>query len=272
MRWDHAAAALLFAATFLMLAWGRVGGRHIPRGQTAAAGGILTALVLRLSPWAALDLDVLALLAGLMALTGLAEAAGLFSGLHRALNAVPARLALFFAAALMAIASALFLNDAAVVVLVPLLLPPLVSVGVRPVPAVVLLAAAANVGSILTPFGNPQNTILAHAAHLQVAQFLEVQGPLVILGLAGMAAVSWWQPLSPKPASPPLSPPRPWGRPLAAIAIAAFVVAASMTGAVGVAALAVAAVLYAALLPVLGRQANRGVRRGLNVNVLLLFV
>ncbi|MHB8634772.1 MAG: hypothetical protein ACYDBQ_12560, partial [Thermoplasmatota archaeon] len=41
---------------------------------------------------------------------------------------------------------------------------------------------------------------------------------------------------------------------------------------VGVAALAVAAVLYAALLPVLGRQANRGVRRGLNVNVLLLFV
>src|SRR5690242_1519065 len=88
------AAAAVFTVTFLLLALGRFAHWRIPRGVVALAGGLLTALLLRVS-WRAIDLQVLLLLAGLMALAGLAEAAGLFAGLRRWLLGQPATRALW---------------------------------------------------------------------------------------------------------------------------------------------------------------------------------
>lgn len=270
-----AAAAVVFAATFLLLALGRIGRVPVPRGPAAVVGGLLTAALYSIS-WRAVDWDVMALLAGLMVLAGLAEAAGLFAGLRRRLARLDPALALWVSLLLVASASAILLNDAAVVVLVPFLLPTLRNRGLPLVPSVTLMAVAANVGSLLTPFGNPQNAALAHHADLGVLDFLRVQGPLVMVGLALLGAASLWVARrAVAVAEEPVPHAQPRGRPALALSIALFlglaVVGPAHGIALGVAALAAAAVAYAALRGVVGGEADRAAWRGLDWNVLMLF-
>jgi Na+/H+ antiporter NhaD/arsenite permease-like protein len=74
----------IFAATFLMLALGRWGKVPVPRGVSALVGGLATALLYGVGP-GAIDVQVLALLAGLMVLAGVAGHVGLFGPVGRAL-------------------------------------------------------------------------------------------------------------------------------------------------------------------------------------------
>jgi Na+/H+ antiporter NhaD/arsenite permease-like protein len=271
------AAAAVFAVTFVLLGVGRLGTLKLPRGPVALAGGLLTALLLGVS-WRAIDVQVLLLLAGLMGLAGLADAAGLFAGLRRKLVTMPPGWALWTAATVVALASAAMLNDAAVVVLVPLLLPVLLARGLPAVPVVTVLAVAANLGSLLTPYGNPQDAVLAVAAGLGPLDFLAVQGPLVVAGLALMAAPCWWLGRSAVPVPAPLAAPlvhrgRPW---LIACVVGFGVAAAVVPGPTGLglgtlAVLAFAAA-YLGLRPLVGRVADAAVRRTVDLNVLLLFV
>lgn len=268
------AAAAVFAVTFLLLAVGRFARWRLPRGVTALAGGLVTAVLLGVS-WRAVDVQVMLLLAGLMALAGLAEAAGLFAGLRRAVGAQAPALALWISLAVMAVASALLLNDAAVVVLLPLLLPVLLARGLPAVPVVTLLAVGANLGSLLTPFGNPQVAVLARAADLGVADFLLVQGPLVVLGLVLLALPCWLlgRQAVPGPA-PSAAPLEPRGRWWLLLCVGGFVLAAALRPSLGLGTLAAlaAAAGYLGLRPLVGRRADVAVVRGVDVNVLLLFV
>jgi Na+/H+ antiporter NhaD/arsenite permease-like protein len=275
-----AAAAAVFLATFLLLALGRVGRLPVPRGWAALAGGVLTAAILvpagamEWTLWRLVDLQVILLLAGLMALAGLAHHAGLLSGLDRRLAAAGPRAALLGSLALVAAASALLLNDAAVVVLVPLLLPLLLGRGVPAVPAVALMAAAANVGSLLTPFGNPQNAALASHAGLSLLDFLRAQAPIAAAGLAGLAAAGWWATRGlPTPPAPPHTPVPPRGRAWVAACIGLFLAAAVLApGHLGTAAAAGAILAYAGLRLLLGREADRAAWECVDPNVLALFV
>lgn len=274
MPWREGAAAAVFAATFLLLAVGRIGKLPLQRGAVALAGGLLTALLLDVSP-RVIDVQVLLLLGGLMALAGLADAAGLFAGLRRWIGGLSPGLALWTAAFVVAIASALLLNDAAVVVLLPLLLPVLVARGLPAVPAGTMLAVAANVGSLLTPYGNPQDAVLAREASLGFLDFLRMQGPLVVLGLVLLAWPAWRlgrqaQPV-PAPSSPPLEPK---GRAWLACCVAGFATTAALRPGWGLGTLAAAAavVAYVGVRPIAGREADRAIVRCVDVNVLALFV
>lgn len=270
----EAAAGAIFAVTFLLLAAGRFAHWPLPRGAAALGGGLLTALLLGVG-WRAIDLQVLLLLAGLMALAGLGEAAGLFAGLRRQVGAQPPGLALWVSLAVMAVASALLLNDAAVVVLMPLLLPVLLARGLPPTAVVALLAVAANLGSLLTPYGNPQDAVLARAAGLGLLDFLVVQGPIVAFGLAVLAVPCWLLGRKADPVPAPASAPLEHrGRPWLVACVAGFAVAAAVRPGLGLGTLAAvaAAAAYAGLRPVLGRTADQAVRRGVDLNVLALFV
>ncbi|MFO1532864.1 MAG: SLC13 family permease [Thermoplasmatota archaeon] len=281
MEWTHAVAALVFAATFLLLALGRVGRRPVPRGLSALAGGVLTYLVLVPSGgmawrvWRLIDWQVILLLAGLMVLAGLAEAAGLFAGVRRRLTHLAPGLALWACLLLVAATSALLLNDAAIVVLVPFLLPALRAAGLPPVPSVVLMAVAANAGSLLTPFGNPQNAALAAHAGLGVVDFLRAQGLIVLLAVAVLGLAAWKVGRLARPAAtevPAHAVAR--GRPWLALCIAVFLTGAA-GGArfgLGTAAVLAAALAYAGLRPLLGRDADRAAWRSLDWNVLALFL
>jgi Na+/H+ antiporter NhaD/arsenite permease-like protein len=273
-------AAFVFGLTFLLLALGRLGRLPIPRGISALAGGAATAALLGLwrDPLHVVDFQVIFLLAGLMVLAGLGEIGGLFAGLRRALMRCNPGVALWLSLAVVGLASALLLNDAAVVVLVPFLVPALRALGLEPVPVVVLMAVAANAGSLLTPFGNPQNTILASHAGLGILDFLRAQWPVVALAFASLAIASWrlGRRANLDHATPPPAPTVPGSRPLLIACVGLFLALAAFGGrwriGLGTAALVAAAVAILALRPRLGRAVDRAAWRALDWNVLSLFV
>lgn len=273
MAWQEGLAGAVFVTAFLLLALGRVGRLALPRGAVALAAGLLSALLLGVS-WRVIDLQVLLLIAGLMGFAALAEEAGVLAGMRRRLHRFSPRLALWVCLAATALASAAILNDAAVVVLVPFLLPELRRLGLPPVRSVVLLAVAANLGSLLTPFGNPQNAVLASAAGLTVLDFLQAQAIPVVVGLLLLAVASRLTPLG-TPTGEPVPPVTARARPWLLVSLLVFLAAATFQPwglGLGTAAALTALLAWAGVRVRLGRVADRALGRSLDWNVLALFV
>lgn len=138
------------------------------------------------------DLRVLILLFSLMAVVAGARDCGVFevlaqrllSGRHR-LRTLTLLLVLlpFFA-------SMLVTNDVALIAFVPFAILVLERVGRtdRLIPVVVLQTLAANLGSMATPVGNPQNLYLYHRFSLTPGEFFAVILPLSLVSLALLCA------------------------------------------------------------------------------------
>jgi Na+/H+ antiporter NhaD/arsenite permease-like protein len=60
-----------------------------------------------------------------------------------------------------------------------------------PVPYLIALATAANVGSVATLTGNPQNMLVGSFSHLGYGAFLLREGPIALLGLGCVFVVVW---------------------------------------------------------------------------------
>jgi Na+/H+ antiporter NhaD/arsenite permease-like protein len=82
------------------------------------------------------------------------------------------------------ILSAIFLNDTIVLVFTPLVLDICVAVNRRPIPYLVALATAANIGSTATITGNPQNMIIGVASAIPFTTFTGYLGPVALASLA----------------------------------------------------------------------------------------
>ncbi len=80
-------------------------------------------------------------------------------------------------------------NDAALVVLVPITLALQVE---KKGFLVILEALAANAGSALTPFGNPQNLFISWTFHVPPGEFIRAVAPFSLFFLLVLGAVSWW--------------------------------------------------------------------------------
>src|SRR4029453_5741745 len=87
--------------------------------------------------------------------------------------------------------SALFVNDVVCLVLAPLVLAITRRLGLPPVPYLVALAAAANVGSVATLTGNPQNMLVGSFSDVSYRGFLLRQAPIALVGLICVFAVVW---------------------------------------------------------------------------------
>ena len=88
--------------------------------------------------------------------------------------------------------SMLVTNDVALIVFVPFTLALLSGLGCEKamVPVVVLQTVAANLGSMATPVGNPQNLYLYAAYSLSAGEFFSVVLPLTAVSLAALTAAS----------------------------------------------------------------------------------
>ena len=88
--------------------------------------------------------------------------------------------------------SMLVTNDVALLVFVPFTLPLLVQIGCEKtaVPMLVLQTIAANLGSMATPVGNPQNLFLYAAYQLSAGEFFSTVLPLAGISLICLAAAS----------------------------------------------------------------------------------
>lgn len=80
------------------------------------------------------------------------------------------------------ISSMLITNDVALITFVPLTLMIARKAGFDPGYTIILQALGANIGSSLTPLGNPQNLFLFSYYHIPLAQFLSLMLPFVLMG------------------------------------------------------------------------------------------
>lgn len=82
-----------------------------------------------------------------------------------------------------AVLGMLITNDVALLTVVPLTLILSNRANFDPFKIVVLETAAANIGSSLTPFGNPQNLYLFNFYNLRLTDFIQMTFPVVIFGM-----------------------------------------------------------------------------------------
>jgi len=191
------AAAAIFAASYLALAVGRVPGLAIDRAGVALVGAALMvacgALPLA-DAYRAIDLDTLTLLLGMMILVANLRLAGFFNAASSwAIGRARSPLALLAAVvAVSGVLSAFLVNDAICLVLVPLVLDLTAALRRNPVPYLLAVAMAANVGSTATITGNPQNMMIGSLSQIPYAQFAAALTPVAAVGLvltAGLIAL-----------------------------------------------------------------------------------
>ena len=81
------------------------------------------------------------------------------------------------------ILAAFFINDVVCLALTPMIIDAAKIADLDPIPLLLGLATASNIGSAATVTGNPQNMIVAGFAHLSYSSFAIHLAPAAILGL-----------------------------------------------------------------------------------------
>jgi Na+/H+ antiporter NhaD/arsenite permease-like protein len=182
-------AVAIFALTYALLAVPRT--RWLPLGRPGAAllGATLMVAAGVLDPVtavAAVHLDTLLLLFGMMLLAGAVEEDGALAALDqwalRRAQGSPRRL-LALVGITAATLSAVLVNDTVCVFLTPLVLRMCQRAGLAPMPYLLMLATAANIGSAATLVGNPQNMLIGALSGLSFGAFVLRAGPAVIVAL-----------------------------------------------------------------------------------------
>jgi Na+/H+ antiporter NhaD/arsenite permease-like protein len=87
--------------------------------------------------------------------------------------------------------SALFVNDVVCLVLAPVVLAVVRQLRLPPVPYLLALATAANVGSVATLTGNPQNMLIGSFSGISYRAFLAHEAPVAAVGLGCVIGVVW---------------------------------------------------------------------------------
>ncbi len=177
--------------TIAGVAVGRLPYLHMNRATIALAGATFLILLGAISleqAYTALDPDTLTLLFAMMIVNTDLRRAGFFElaaswAVKRA--ASPWQLLALIIVAV-GVLSALFVNDTIVLVFTPLVIDICLAVDQKPVPYLVALATAANIGSAAMITGNPQNMIIGVASGISYIRFTLYLG---IVSLAGLAIV-----------------------------------------------------------------------------------
>jgi Na+/H+ antiporter NhaD/arsenite permease-like protein len=182
------AAALIFAATYLVIAMGRLPGLRLDRTGAALLGASLMVASGALSleeAYRAIDLETLALLLGMMIVVANLRLAGFFH-LANAWIARHARHPLALLAGVVLVSgglSAFLVNDTVCVMLTPLVAEVALALRREPVPYLLAVAMASNVGSTATITGNPQNIMIGSFSHIPYRDFAAALSPVAAAGL-----------------------------------------------------------------------------------------
>lgn len=188
------AAGAVFVGSYLALAIGRIPGLSIDRAGIAlvGAGLMVAAGALPLADaYKAIDFDTITLLLGMMIVVANLRLSGFFAVASAWAGAHAHRpwLLLVALVAISGICSAFLVNDAICLVLAPLVLELTLALKRRPVPYLLAVAMASNVGSTATITGNPQNIMIGSFSHIPYARFALALGPVALVGLAVTAAL-----------------------------------------------------------------------------------
>jgi Na+/H+ antiporter NhaD/arsenite permease-like protein len=182
------AASLIFLGTYLVLALGRLPGFRVDRTGAAIIGASLMIAFNILSleeVYASIDHNTILLLFGMMIVVANLRLSGFFTAVsewtvenaHHPLTLLAA--IIFVAGAF----SAFFVNDTMCLVLTPLVLETVIALKRNPVPYLLAVAMASNVGSVATITGNPQNMMIGAYSGIPYRHFAAAMMPVGAIGL-----------------------------------------------------------------------------------------
>jgi Na+/H+ antiporter NhaD/arsenite permease-like protein len=182
------AAILIFVLTYFVLAIGRLPGFRIDRTGAAIIGASFMVGVNALSlqqAYAAINFDTIILLFGMMIVVANLQLSGFFSLVaERVVEHAHSPLVLLISiVAVAGFFSAFFVNDTMCLVLTPLVLEVTETLRRNPVPYLLAVAMASNIGSVATITGNPQNMMIGSFSAIPYRQFLGVLAPVALIGL-----------------------------------------------------------------------------------------
>jgi Na+/H+ antiporter NhaD/arsenite permease-like protein len=207
----------VFAVVYLGMLLGEIPGLALDRTGVALLGALALVATERVAPaaaWAAVDVPTLALLFGLMVVSAQLRLGGFYTWATRRLVAARVGPSALLAGlvAVSGVLSALLANDIVCLAVAPLAVEGCARRRLDPVPYLLGLACASNVGSAATLIGNPQNMLIGQTLQLSFAAFLadalvpSAVGLLVVWAVLHLCVRGRWEKDVPVPAveAPPL--------------------------------------------------------------------
>ncbi len=182
-----AAAYAVFLASYLVFAIGKFPGLKIDRPGAAIIGAVAMVAFRVVRPADGLrfiDFPTLVLLFSMMLIVGNLRLVGFFEWNAEVVlqRLKPTQLlpAVIFTCGFL---SAFFVNDIVCVVMVPFVLNIARRMRLQPLPYLLAVATASNIGSVATITGNPQNMLIGSFSGIRYYDFLFHLGPIAIVGL-----------------------------------------------------------------------------------------
>jgi Na+/H+ antiporter NhaD/arsenite permease-like protein len=206
-------ASIVILITIMGVAIGRYPWLRMNRATIALVGATVLVAMNAVSlpeAYAALDLDTLTLLFAMMIINANLRLAGFFGlvggrvvGWARSPRQL---LALIMVAG--GVCSALFLNDTIVLMFTPVVLEIVLTLRRDPIPYLIGLVTAANIGSTATITGNPQNMLIGIASQIPFVTFTAYLLPVAVvgLGLAWLVIISVYRAEFSRVSFPPPTP------------------------------------------------------------------
>jgi len=180
--------AAVFVFTYALISVGNIPKLKISRGVAAIIGGVLV-IIFGIVPISDVlgyvNTNVLFLLLGMMMLVAGLE----FSGFFRIVSDFLIRFSgskvrlLAYIMIICAVLSAVALNDAIVLIFTPIVIRCCRSTESNPIPYLIGVMFSANIGSMATSVGNPQNAYIASEAGLSFVQFTAHALPISLICL-----------------------------------------------------------------------------------------
>ena len=189
-------ALAIFLATYLGISIRRFKWFNIKRPIVAMMGGALMLLCGVITPMQAfqsIDLGILALLLGMMIIVAALELCGFFTWVSMRIIAVSKNQFQFLVLIMVATAvlSALILNDAVVLLFTPIIIRACRLIKANPIPFLIAEAVSANIGSVATEVGNPQNVYIAAISNVSFVDFSVRLVPVSAISLMVAIALVW---------------------------------------------------------------------------------
>src|SRR5579871_3723473 len=191
-----AAAYAIFLASYLVFAFGKFPGLRIDRPGAAIIGAVAMVAFRIVRPEDTLrfiNFSTLVLLFAMMLIVGNLHLVGFFEWnaevVLRRLKPTQLLPAVVFTSGFL---SAFFVNDIVCLVMVPFVLSITRKMELQPLPYLLAVATASNIGSVATITGNPQNMLIGSFSGIHYRDFLAHLGPVALAGLFLDWAVLHW--------------------------------------------------------------------------------
>jgi len=192
------AVLVVFLLVYLGMILGALPFLQLDRTGIALLGAIAIVGIGALTPEEAalsIHLPTILLLFAFMVISAQMRLGGFYTWVTRTVAELPLSPPALLAAliALTATLSAVFSNDIVCLAAAPVLAEACMRRRLNPVPFLLALACAANIGSAATLIGNPQNMLIGAKLQLDFSAYLAIALPVVLPGLAATWGLIAWQ-------------------------------------------------------------------------------